>query len=127
MIDLTVPAWLTDKVSLWKERLRLGEWDIVIGIAFAPNSDPDCLGLTEQFPNLNLARITFRADIEDNEDWDNTIVHELLHVKHSRVDHFLEGVIFPSLENVMATIAYRQHIESYTHSLAKVLVDAWKP
>lgn len=125
-IDLTAPDWLTEAFALWIERLNLREWEIDTGLAMAPNNDPDCMGLTEQFPDLNFARITLRADVEDNREWQIVIVHELLHVKHSRVDHLLEGVVFPGLEGVTAALAYRQHMESYTHSLAACLVDMVK-
>lgn len=124
MIDLTVPTWLQEKVALWIDRLQLGEWEIGLRLALVLNDDANVQGLCDQYPDLNEARLTFRADIEDTKEWERTIVHELLHVKHSRIDHFLEGVVFPSLDNVLATITYRQFVESYTHSLAKALVDS---
>jgi hypothetical protein len=122
-IDLTVPEWLKIKVAFWIDTLGMGEWEVAIGLALAPNSDPDCMGMTEQHANLNFGRITFRIDIVDNAEWEQIIVHELLHIKHSRIDHYIEDVMIPLMDgSLVCSMTYRQMIEPYIHSMAACLV-----
>jgi len=124
-IDLTVPEWLQSKVGQWKDALHMAEWEVAIGLALTPNGNADCLALADQFPDLNFGRIVFRADIENNRFGEETIVHELLHIKHSRIDHFIEGVMIPNIDDgsLICSMTYRQLIEPYINSMAKALVD----
>lgn len=125
---LTVPEWLNHKVALWIDLLSMREWEIAVGLSMAPGNDPDCLGRAEQFPNLNFGRLTFRADIEETAEWEKTIVHELLHIKHSRIDHFIENVMIPGMgdASLVCSLTYRQLIEPFIHSMADCLVEMRK-
>lgn len=122
---LTVPEWLNHKVAQWIDILSMREWEIAVGLALAPGNDPDCLGRAEQYPSLNFGRITFRVDIENNPEWEKTIVHELLHVKHCRIDHFVEEVMIPGMDgaSVACSLTYRQFIEPFIYSMADSLVE----
>jgi hypothetical protein len=125
-VDLTVPGWLTEKTAKWIDRLSMREWNVAIGLALAPGNDPDCRALTEQYADINFGRITFRADAEDTNEWEIYLVHELLHIKHSRTDDVVERVIRPHLDGVaseMADSAYRRAVEPFIHSLAVSLVE----
>lgn len=125
---LSVPEWLNHKVALWIDLLSMREWEIAVGLALAPGGDPDCLGRAEQFPNLNFGRLTFRVDIENTLEWEKTIVHELLHIKHSRIDHFIENVVISGAgdASVVCSLTYRQMIEPFIHSMADCLVEMRK-
>lgn len=128
-VDLTVPQWLADKCNEWVARLSMEEWTIGMVMAMAPNGDPDTRGLAEQYADLNYGRITMRVDAEDNEEWDATLVHELLHIKHTRIDDVVQKVMRPQLGNPagdMADIMYRGVVEPYTQSMAWSLVRAYR-
>ncbi len=125
-----VPDWLTDYVSLWVDRLELGNWKITLRIDHCVQDDPFIQALTEQRPQLNEAKIIFRGDVEDTEEWRITIVHECLHVKHGRIDHFLERAVFPEMftgeGQRLVREGYSQHYESYVHEMANILYRMWK-
>ncbi len=128
-IDLEVPQWLADKCNAWVARLSMEEWTIGIVMALAPNDDPDVRALAEQYPDLNYGRITVRADIEDNEEWEVSLIHGLLHIKHSRIDYVVQKVMRPYLGDTaegMADIMYRGVVESYTQSMAWTLLRGYQ-
>ncbi len=124
MVDLTVPEWLTTKCSLWIERLQMGEWDIQIKLALVLNDDPNCKGTAEAFPDISLGRIELRADIADDEEGEITLVHELLHIKHARIDDVINRVFEPQLNasTALVQMVYRVAMEPYIDSMAKALV-----
>lgn len=127
-VDLEVPQWLIDKCNEWIARLSMSEWTIGMAIALAPNDDPSVMALAEQFPDLNYGRITVRADFEDNEEWEAALVHELLHIKHARIDDVVQKVMRPHLTEMaadMADVMYRNAVEPYVHSMAWTLVRGY--
>ena len=125
--DLDVPVWLHQYVLAWIDRLHLNDWTIKLAIELCPNDNADTHAVCTQSPDLNEARITFRADVEDTKDWRRTVIHELIHVAHSRIDHALECVVLPELapqvQQPMRQM-YHQHVESYTAFLADTLYRA---
>ena len=126
-VDLTVPEWLHRYVLAWIDRLFLNDWTIRLAVELCVNNDPDTHALTHQIPDCNEARITFRADVEDTKDWRITIIHELIHVAHSRIDHAVEGVMIPELSQPARDpiqAMYHQHVESYVAFLARTLYRA---
>lgn len=103
----------------------MGEWEITLGIEMAPNADPDCQGLANQWPDTNGGRVTLRADLEDNEEWETVLVHELLHIKHGRIDQAVMHVLEPHIGDVPTELTealYRAQVEPFIHSLARSLV-----
>lgn len=128
-VDLEVPQWLADKCNEWVARLSMEEWSIGMVIALVPNGDPDVRALAEQYADLNYGRIAMRVDVEDDEDWEVSLVHELLHIKHSRIDDVVQKVMRPQLGGSagdMADIMYRGVVEPYTQSMAWTLVRAYR-
>jgi hypothetical protein len=83
-VDLTVPDWVGTYIRAWCDRLCLKDWRIKVSIELCVNDDPDCHAVCVQQPDINQADITFRADIEDVKEWRKTVIHELIHVSHSR-------------------------------------------
>lgn len=126
-LDLSIPDWLSQYALAWKDRLYLNAWEVTLRIALCVHDDPDTRALTEQWPDLNEARLTFRADIEDVKAWRITIIHELIHVAHSRIDRAVECAILPELAiaaHDLAQNVYHQHVESYVAFLARTLYEA---
>lgn len=123
-LDLTLPDWLQKKCSLWIERLNMGEWDVGIRLALVVMNDEDTKGSVEAYPDINLGRIQIRADVEDNEDWEVTLVHELLHIKHARIDDVIQRVFEPhtAVPTELVDSIYRRALEPYIDSLSKALV-----
>jgi hypothetical protein len=127
-IDLTAPPWLLSKCSLWIERLQMGEWDVQIKLALVLNEDPECRGTAEAYPDISLGRIELRADIEDNAEGETTLVHELLHIKHGRIDDVINRVLEPQINvpTPMVKSVYRLALEPFIDSLSKALVKLAK-
>lgn len=125
-IDLSVPVWLNMKCAMWIDRLSMREWEVAIGLSLAPDGNADLEGLAEHYPDLNFGRITFRVDIENDERWETVLVHELLHIKHSRIDSEVMRGIAPHVGGVpheMIDGMYRRTVEPFINSLAKTLVE----
>lgn len=125
-IDLTVPEWLNTKSAQWLDRLSMREWNIGMQLAMAPGDNPDCRGQVEQQPDISFGLITLRADVEDTRDWEVTLVHELLHIKHSRIDNYFDEVVAPNLTDVSMVFAwqcYKKVMEPFIHSMAEAMVD----
>jgi hypothetical protein len=127
LFDLAVPEWLRLYILAWCDRLHLKDWEIKAAIELCVNDDPQTRGLCQQYPDNNSATLTFRADIEDIKEWRIVVIHELLHVRHSRIDHAVERVILPevaaAVQQPMREL-YHQHVESYIDYLAGTLYRA---
>jgi hypothetical protein len=126
-VDLTVPDWLHRYILAWVDRLALNDWRVKVTIALCVNDDPDTHALCHQQPDLNEASLTFRVDIEDTKEWRITVIHELIHVRHSRIDHAVERVMIPELASAAQQPArelYHQHVESFTAYIARTLYCA---
>lgn len=126
-VDLTVPDWLHRYVLAWIDRLHLNDWTIKLSVDLCVNANADIQAMCKQHPDMNQATIIFRADVEDTKDWRRTIIHELIHVAHSRIDHAVEDSIIPQLPAAAHQLGfdtYHQHVESYTAFLADTLYRA---
>lgn len=126
-VDLTVPPWLNQYIRAWLDRLHLNDWTVKVAIELCVNGNPDVHAMCKQEPDLNLARLIFRADLQDTPDWRRTVIHELIHVAHSRIDHAVEDSFIPQLPAPAQQLAYdgyHQHVESYTAFLASTLYRA---
>lgn len=126
-VDLAVPPWLNQYIRAWLERLHLNDWTIKVAIELCVDGDPATRGLCEQYPDTNTACLTFRADIEDTPEWRKVVIHELVHVAHSRIDHAIERAILPELPQSAQQLArqlYHQHVESYVDYLDNTLYKA---
>ena len=81
---------------------------------------------TQQHSHLREARIDFRVDVDDTEEWRVIVIHELLHIAHSQIDGMVTNVILPMLgegQGTLALEAYRQVYEPFVHMLAKTLYE----
>ncbi|BDI27997.1 hypothetical protein CCAX7_000480 [Capsulimonas corticalis] len=129
-MDLTVPQWLRDYVDLWADRLGLyPEWQpIGIKLARVVYGEELTFAVSARIAKLNKATITFSCDVEDTAEWRITVVHELLHVKHTRIDAYIRECITPQLApgaEKVADAGYDQQMESYIESFAHILYDMW--
>ena len=96
-LDLAIPHWLHQYILAWCDRLCLKDWRIKVSIELCINDDPNVHAMCKQHPDMNEATLLFRADIEDVKDWRRTVIHELIHVAHSRIDHAVEDSLIPQL------------------------------
>jgi hypothetical protein len=118
------PEWACDYIREWRGRLFLQQWEIRCDLARVVNGDEDVRGKCQQYPDRNLAVLTFRDDLADTAEWRNTIIHELLHVLHARIDHYTESAIIPEVAEAsqqLASVGYRQHLESFIDMLTRTL------
>jgi hypothetical protein len=129
-MDLTVPAWLRDYVDLWADRLGLyPEWQPVeIKLARVVFGNEHTYAVSSRIVKLNKATITFSCDVDDTQEWRITVVHELLHVKHARIDAYIRECITPPScggAEKFADAGYDQHMESYIESMSQILYAMW--
>ena len=124
------PEWLQEHLRKWRDRLELYEWDIRPSICVCPDEhDFQVEACCQQYPELNLCYLSFRSDIENNKNWRINAIHELLHVKHARIDRYLESVVFPETGSMTETAikrGYRQHYETYIHGFAVALYNTFE-
>jgi len=102
-------------------------WTIKVALELCVNDNPVCRGLCDQYPDINAARLTFRADIEDTSEWRHVVIHELIHMAHSRIDHAVERAILPELPQAVQQLAremYHQYVESFVDYLDSTLYKA---
>lgn len=120
-MSFDVPAFVHAWVEKWHTILGLNGMHIHISILPLVNGDPDVRGECLQHTHLNLCELNFRHDIEETPEWETTVVHELLHAAHARIDALIESAIITALPEPAQAIAlatYTQAYESYTHNLA---------
>jgi hypothetical protein len=116
-----VPGWVTTYVAAWKDRLPLHDWTIRVTCARLINDDPFVLACTTQYTNLNEAHIEIRSDCADTVLWRQTIIHELLHVVHARVDQFVGSVFLTLPPKDILEETYSNMVESMIDHVASTL------
>lgn len=123
-MNLEVPDWLRDHLTYWQNALHMWEWEIRLRLEMVLDGNEDCRGLASPSPLVNVGRIGIRADAENTEDWEVTFVHEMLHIKHSRIDEVIYQVLGPQVDmpDEVIEAVYKQALEPYIESMAKVLV-----
>lgn len=107
--------WIRERVVYWREKLFLEHWTITVRDALCVERDPDCVASARVYSAYNNAILTFRGDAspDGEKDWEETIIHEMLHVAHGRIDAVIQDVIIPQLPTQSQDIA-----ESFVTSLA---------
>lgn len=124
-VNLDVPGYVREWLDYWHEALRLWDWEIRLYIALNLADSETCRGLTEVWSDVSMGRIGLRADIENTEEWEQTFVHEMLHVKHGRVDDMVYRGLAPyvgGVPNDMIERVYKSTLEPYIDSMAVALV-----
>lgn len=126
-MDLAPPQWLLDKCEFWVGVLRLDRWKIGVALALVVDGDPELAGCAEWDSSIHWGRVTLRVDCvhEWSEQWEATLVHELLHIKHGRVDDFFHKVVCPQVAaaDSMLQAMYRSEIEPFIDHLSWALVE----
>ncbi len=113
----SVPKWLERYIDLWYQRLDLNEWRVKYHLGL----DPTSYAAVIVKPQLNEARVSFRVDIKDTPGSRRDVIHELIHVKHGRVDEVVHKVIIeqlPESQRDMANRAYAAAYEPFVHGVA---------
>lgn len=123
-VDLSVPVWVEDYVKAWADRLMITHWRIRIELAMVVNGDEDNRASCFAQSNINTASLMFRADIEDTESWRKTVIHEMLHIRHARIDAYVRDALVPQIAEAAQPLgaqAYVQHMESYINGMTDTL------
>lgn len=126
----TLPDWVQPYVLYWRKILRLEHIEVRTKQTLAPHGASDSAGSAVNWPAYNIAWLEFRADIEDEKEWRETVIHEVLHVAHARVDAVVWNMLLPRLNHDAQEIgreAYRQAMESFIDSLAGTLYELTAP
>lgn len=123
------PEWLAGFVNEWAERLGILHVQISVRIDYTVNGEGDTLGMCNQYPERNEATLVLRGDLEDTKEWRINVLHELLHVAHMQIDHYLTDVVLTKViesQRVydMVHAGYKQHYEAYVDRLAHSLYAA---
>lgn len=129
-----IPDWLVDVIAFYaKEHLGLMEYRICVYLERCVGDNSYIRAQCSHDEDLNTATLTFRDDIVDEEAWHQTIIHELLHVKHGRIDQYVELGLIPNLPKDARKLGWTTYLhtyESYTNHLAfcicKVLYPLWQ-
>src|SRR5574340_502165 len=104
-VDLPVPDWVEQYVRCWLDRLDLNHWKLHLLLEQTVNDDPSTRAAVQIWLTRAMAEVKFRADIEDTADWQRTIIHEILHIKHEPIDQLIRESIVPELEGPAGRIA----------------------
>jgi len=122
--DFNVPEWVKSYILCWADRLHLEEWEIVARLELCVNDDPSVRAAISVTNNIHHASIVFRADIEDTPEWQRTVIHEMLHIKHEPICQMVREVILLELERPtrrLADDAYRNVMEQFIDSQTMLL------
>ncbi|MCA9936207.1 MAG: hypothetical protein H6662_15545 [Ardenticatenaceae bacterium] len=124
--ETAVPQWVHDYVKDWRDRLLLTPWKIRLRLQDIIDGDENILAQVHLFQEVQTANITFRGDIspEPSDEWQQTILHELMHVRLAEVSEFVRDDIIPELGPTaerVAQAAFRRALEPAVEGLAHVL------
>jgi len=123
-VDLSFPTWAKEYIVAWSKRLYLDQWTLRMELALTVCNHEDTRASCYAQADVNTATLTFRADIEDTEAWRRTILHELMHVVHARIDHCVTRAIVPQAAEAsqpLADVIYKQQMESFIDGMADSL------
>lgn len=125
--DTEVPKWVAVFIEEWAERLMISHWRISVRMSRLIMGEPDIMALCEQQTEINGAIIHVREGLEEDEETKIFILHELIHIAHARIDHFVEGAIIARQPEMLQEIShegYKQTYEPFVHRLAYTLYHA---
>lgn len=119
------PEWVRECVVEWRDRLLLSHWGIRISTHDAPGGE-DNLAIVELFPEIFRANITLRSDVpgEPDDEWQKTIIHEMVHVRLAEISEFVRDDVLPELGPAaerIAGAAFRRALEPTVEALAHTL------
>jgi hypothetical protein len=120
-----VPKWVKKFVTDWKSKLSLWGWRLHFRMSNSPH-DIKAHGAVIVHSWTNEAEIELRVGIQDDLSGHKTIVHELLHVLHGRIDVVVRDVIIDALPEQlkeMAESAYDNVNEPFIDNLADCLLE----
>lgn len=117
-----VPEWASRYIRTWWERLLLHEW--AIHVRLSPHPDEDGSGGTKAvvalFPDIRRANLEIRDDItaDPDEEWQLTIIHELLHIRLGQMTNHVQETLLAELPP-----AARESHDRVFRSLVEPAVD----
>jgi len=119
-----LPSWVSTWVTYWRDKLYLHPWTIHLYPELVVANSATCEAAATNDSAYYSANIHIRADIEDTRDWRETLIHEVLHVAHARIDDVVAQALIDNLPGDAQPIAkemYRQALEGFIELTAKSL------
>lgn len=122
------PLWAAEYVRKWRGLLYLQAW--AIKITLSPTPDGDTSGKTkacvEVYPDVFQAVITLSDQITASPDpyWEQTILHEMIHILFGRLQDFFDRSIWPLLHtgiDELAAVTLKRELEPLVELLAQIL------
>lgn len=120
-----LPEWAQLYAQNQAEKLFLSEWLITFQLSLEPAGSSENRGSCNSWSDIRQATITLRTDIEDSAEWRKTITHELLHVRFSGIQDFVELDLIGELSMSAKSIAgdvWRKRLEPVVELLARLLL-----
>ena len=133
MSEKRVPRWVADYMDKWRGLLHLQHWETRTSLSPHPDGDEDTKACVYLYPNVLTAEFTIRDDVPEDlaatkpheaEDWQKTLIHELLHVFIGRITDFIEKDIWPELSPSARRIAeatLEREVEPVVELMAHIL------
>jgi len=120
------PDWVREYIGEWRDRLLLAHWRIHLFTHDAPGGDEQTRGMIELYPEIFTANMTLRSDVtaEPDDDWRQTIIHELVHIRLAEISEFVRDDVLPELGPAaerIAGAAFRRALEPAVEALAHTL------
>lgn len=125
-----IPDWINEQVAWWKVKLTLQEWEISIGLS-ANIENYNGIEANAEVTTYNDVRkavinLANTVPAEYERDWEQTIVHELLHVKLSPYVDYVDGVaasLLPPQIVILIQNTFLHLVEPIVESLSLTLVN----
>lgn len=121
---LDTPDWIEKYVAKWQKFLHLTQWRITSKMSLAPGDSTSTAAVCSQVQNIAEAHLIFRADAEPGQYWEETILHEILHIAHGHVDQAIYNVALlgmPQGERDKSYQVYCDAMEKFVDGLSKLL------
>ncbi|MCB8942563.1 MAG: hypothetical protein H6658_02185 [Ardenticatenaceae bacterium] len=134
-----VPKWVVDYLDKWRGMLHLQSWKTETSLSPHPADDKWARACVTVYPDVLTAVLTIRDDVPEDitavsqqeaTEWQQTVIHELIHVFMGRITDFIERDIWPELSPGAQRIAeatLRREVEPVVELMAHILHNMEKP
>ena len=126
--DKKLPQWAVNYIQFWKEKLHLCEWTIESKMSDRPCEDFEdetkaCVRLTPLVLHASIEWSSAMPGTAD-EDWQKTIVHEMLHIRLARVTEYVSDNVLPEISMQVGLLlqrGYKAEFEPVVELLSETL------
>jgi hypothetical protein len=118
-----IPDWITKNVQDGRELFGVGgvEWHITVRLSDKPNGDKGCDGAVDVDAVYLNAEIELKDTLEDNEIARAEIYHEVLHIPHQEIDHWVHQIIreLPEEQGKIYRYSYDELVERFIQRISR--------